>query len=115
MKRLLFAEKFGLFNGKCIRMLKIPKPTDIFDPPNNVGKRVTNLPCWKVLLKELGHVYIYIHIYFHFRMLSLYLQVAKHSSRSNLEMPPCEDVFTIEQIPNCPLQIIALLNCAKVF
>ena len=85
-----------------------------------------NKPSLLVLLKELGHIFIYFYV----RMLSLYLQVAKQNSCSilraweksyskvvgkKLEMPPCEDVFTIEQLPNCPLQIIALLNCAKVF
>lgn len=92
--------------------------------------------CWEAgnkpsLLEGVAErAWTYIYIYFHVRMLSLYLHVAKQNSRSilraweksysqfvgkKLEMPPCEDVFTIEQLPNCPLQIIALLNCSQVF
>lgn len=42
-------------------------------------------------------------IYFHVCMFSLYLHVAKQNSRSNLEMPPCEDVLKLNtyQIVHC--------------
>ena len=64
--------------------------------------------CWEAgnkpsLLEGVAERAWTCNIYFHVCMFSLYLHVAKQNSRSNLEMPPCEDVLKLNtyQIVHC--------------